>query len=82
MAVSDRLAQGLSAVYTFFDPVHSARGLGTYAVLWQIEQARRLGLDYLYLGYWIAENAKMSYKIQFRPVEGLVDGEWRLLARR
>ncbi|MGI9302459.1 MAG: arginyltransferase, partial [Gammaproteobacteria bacterium] len=80
VAVADQLAGGLSAVYTFFDPDHSARGLGTYAVLWQIARARRRGLDYVYLGYWIAENAKMSYKIQFKPVEGLVDGKWRLLA--
>lgn len=77
VAVVDRLPQGLSAVYTFFDPEVRLRGLGTYAILWQIEEARRLGLDYVYLGYWIAQNQKMSYKVKFQPIQGLIKGEWR-----
>lgn len=55
VAVVDRLDEGLSAVYTFFDPLHKARGLGTYAILWQIAEARQLGLPWVYLGYWIAQ---------------------------
>lgn len=81
VAVCDRLAQGLSAVYTFFDPVEQRRGLGTHAVLWQIEEARRCSLPYVYLGYWIADNAKMNYKTRFRPIEGLIDGQWRVLSQ-
>ncbi|MEN8129966.1 MAG: arginyltransferase, partial [Pseudomonadota bacterium] len=76
IAASDVLPQGLSAVYTFFDPDHDQRGLGTYAVLWQITEAQRRGLDYLYLGYWIESNQKMSYKIRFRPIQGYIDGHW------
>ncbi len=77
VAVVDTLPQGLSAVYTFFDPELSLRGLGTYAILWQIEEARRRGLDYVYLGYWIAHNQKMSYKVKFQPIQGLIKGKWR-----
>ena len=79
VAVSDILASGLSAVYTFFDPAQEKRSLGNYAILWQIEQARSLGLDYLYLGYWIKGCAKMEYKIAYRPLEMLVEGKWILL---
>jgi arginine-tRNA-protein transferase len=79
VAVCDCLAQGLSAVYTFFDPHEQRRGLGTYAILWQIEETRRRGLPYVYLGYWIANNLKMNYKTRFRPIEGLIDGQWRAL---
>jgi arginine-tRNA-protein transferase len=79
VAVCDRVAEGLSAVYTFFDPEQQHRGLGTHAILWQIEEARRRGLPYVYLGYWIAGNRKMRYKTRFRPIEGLINGHWRLL---
>lgn len=80
VAVTDVLANGLSAVYTFFEPDEGgARGLGTYAVLWQIEEARRRGLPHLYLGYWIEACAKMRYKARFRPIEGYLEGEWRAL---
>lgn len=76
VSVLDRVEDGLSAVYTFFDPARENSSLGTYAVLWQIELARQLGLPYVYLGYWISESRKMAYKSNFRPLEGLVNGEW------
>lgn len=76
VAVTDRLDNGLSAVYTFFDPSEQTRGLGTYAILWQIEEAKRLGLTWLYLGYWLKNCAKMSYKKNFYPHEIFVDGRW------
>ncbi|HYW93943.1 MAG TPA: arginyltransferase [Gammaproteobacteria bacterium] len=69
VAVVDAMAEGLSAMYTFFDPHRRRRGLGIYAILYQIEEARRRGLPWLYLGFWIAGHAKMGYKTDFRPVE-------------
>jgi leucyl-tRNA---protein transferase len=79
VAVCDRLPDGLSAVYTYFDPDESARSLGTYAILWQIAEARRLDLPYVYLGYWIKGSPRMAYKSAFRPAEGLRDGIWKTL---
>ena len=79
VAVTDRLADGLSAVYTFFDPELSARSLGTLAILQQIERCRELGLPHLYLGYWIRDSQKMAYKANFRPIELWVEGAWRSL---
>ena len=76
VAVADRLDDGLSAIYTFYDPDLQDRSLGTFAVLWQIEKTRELGLHYLYLGYWIKECQKMAYKIQYRPLELYVNGNW------
>ena len=76
VAVVDRLADGLSAVYTFFDPGAYRRSLGTYAIIQQITEARRLGLTWVYLGYWIAECDKMRYKATFRPYEVFRNGRW------
>ncbi len=76
VAVTDILPDGLSAVYTFFDPEEKRRSLGVYAVLWQIEQARERRLPWLYLGYWIKECQKMAYKGNYRPLEVLVNGHW------
>ena len=76
VAVADRLSNGLSAVYSFFDPEASRRSPGVLAILYQIADARRLGLDYLYLGYWIADCDKMNYKTEYQPAEGFVDGRW------
>ncbi len=79
LAAIDQLDEGLSAIYTVFDPAYEHRSLGTFAVLWQIEEARRLDLPYLYLGYWIAECSKMNYKTRFRPIEALRDGHWQTM---
>ncbi len=76
VAVIDRMEDGLSAVYTFFDPDQPKRGLGVQAVLWQVEEARRLDLPYVYLGYYIAESPKMAYKRAYRPLEVLSEGRW------
>jgi arginyl-tRNA--protein-N-Asp/Glu arginylyltransferase len=79
VSLVDRLADGLSSVYAFFDTGVRGASFGTFNVLWQIERCRMLGLPYLYLGYWIAESRKMAYKATFRPVEGLMDGSWERL---
>lgn len=81
VAVTDLLPHGLSAVYTFFDPDLSERGPGTFAVLAQIETARRLGLPFLYLGYWIGESRKMAYKERFRPIETWDGRLWHRVER-
>lgn len=79
VAVTDILPNGLSAIYTFFDPDEERRSLGRYCILWQIEETRRLGLDGLYLGYWIRDCRKMRYKTEYRPLELLVNRHWRML---
>ena len=77
VSLIDELDDGLSSVYTFYDPEPAAASFGTYNILWQIERCRRLGLPYLYLGYWIAESRKMAYKATFRPIEALTERGWR-----
>lgn len=77
IAVTDVFAEALSAVYTFFDPDERARGLGTLAILRQIEFALRSGRNHLYLGYWIAGHPKMDYKARFRPLQALGEAGWR-----
>jgi leucyl-tRNA---protein transferase len=73
----DRLSDGLSAVYSFFDAARPGLSLGTYAVLDMIRRARAEALPYVYLGYWIADSRKMAYKSRFRPAEILVAGCWQ-----
>lgn len=77
VAVVDHLPRALSAVYTFFDPAAARRSLGTHAVLWQLEAARASGREWVYLGYWVEDCAKMDYKNRFRPFETLEAGRWR-----
>ncbi len=79
IAVMDILEQGLSAVYTFFDPQVHDRGLGVNAVLWLVEEARRRKLPYVYLGYLIHESPKMNYKTRYQPLEFFYDGVWQPL---
>jgi len=76
VSVVDRVEDALSAVYTFFEPEEGQRSLGVYTVLWTIEQARREGLDWLYLGYWIRDCQKMSYKREYQPQQHLRGQRW------
>jgi arginine-tRNA-protein transferase len=80
VSIVDELQDGLSSVYTFFDPDTAGASFGTYNILWQVERCRQLDLPYLYLGYWIGQSTKMVYKSQFQPMEGLVNGRWQPLA--
>ncbi len=77
VSIIDVLNDGLSSVYTFYDPDVAGASYGTYNVLWQIAQCEANRLPHLYLGYWIRDSRKMAYKSNFRPIEGLIGGEWR-----
>lgn len=79
VSIRDNLTDSFSAIYTFFDPEYSSRSLGSFAVLWLISEARREKLDYVYLGYWIRSCRKMSYKIDYRPIELLLNNRWQTL---
>src|SRR5690606_27248396 len=76
VSIIDALEQGWSAVYTFYDP-EVAGSLGSYGILWQIEQCRLQNLSWLYLGYWIRESRKMAYKSRFEPFEIYEEGVWK-----
>ena len=77
VAVTDFCSDGLSAVYSFFDPELDKRSLGTYCILKQIDYAKELGLPYLYLGYWIKDHKKMHYKSNFKPLQLYLDEQWQ-----
>lgn len=79
IAIVDRLTNALSSVYTFFDPHDEKRSLGTFAVLWQIQKAQELDLQFIYLGYWVKECQKMRYKTRFRPCEVFINQRWMTL---
>lgn len=79
VAVVDPVDDGLSAVYTFYDPEERKRGLGVNAILWQVEKARELNLDYVYLGYWIRNCSKMEYKTDYQPLEGYIGKRWQII---
>lgn len=79
ISIIDELPDGISSVYTFFEPQVPGASFGTHNILWQIQQCRALGLPYLYLGYWIKQSRKMEYKANFQPLQGLIDGRWQPL---
>ncbi len=76
VSVVDELVDGLSAIYTFFDPDDTRRSLGVFAVLWLIEFGRREQFSHVYLGYWIKQCQKMSYKTDYKPLEMFVNNHW------
>jgi len=80
LSVCDLPDDGLSAVYTFFEPTLNRRSLGTFAIMKQIDYVNEMGLDWVYLGYWIAGHKKMRYKTNFRPMFGFVNKEWQLIS--
>ena len=79
VSVIDLLGDGLSSVYTFYEPDVPRARFGVYNVLWQIELCRKLDLDFVYLGYWIKNSRKMAYKTGYQPAQGLIDGVWQPL---
>ena len=83
VAVIDVVKSGFSAVYTFFDPENSVskRGLGVYAVLWQIEYAKEQQREFVYPGFWVKDCRKMNYKTNYQPIEGLKKGQWVALEK-
>lgn len=76
VSVIDVVRNGISAVYTFYDTTDEKASYGTYNICWQVQWAKALGLEFLYLGYWIKDSSKMAYKQKFMPQEALIDGEW------
>ena len=81
LSVCDLPDDGMSAVYTFFDPHMQNRSLGTFAIMTQLNYVREMELDWLYLGYWIEDCRKMSYKTNFKPIFGYQNKEWLLLSK-
>ena len=79
VSIVDILNDGLSSVYTFYEPDEPKASFGAFSIQWQIDQCRRLNLPFLYLGYWIRGSRKMEYKANYRPIEGLIDGVWQPL---
>ena len=79
VSMIDILDQGISSVYTFFDTSNTSASYGSFSILWQIQQALELDLPFIYLGYYIANSEKMSYKAKFQPIEGLIDDHWQAI---
>ncbi len=79
VCLSDFVVDGMSAVYSFFDPTLHRQSLGTFMIMWLIEKARGLNLENLYLGFWIADCSKMEYKKYFQPLQGHTPEGWRTL---
>ena len=77
--LTDKQSDGLSMIYSFYDPLAGRSGLGSFIILDHITRAARAGLPFVYLGYWIQDCGRMAYKTKFRPVEALVGGQWRVL---
>ncbi len=76
VCLTDRMRDGLSLVYSFFEPRAARRSPGIYIILWHVARAKEIGTEYVYLGYWIADSPKMSYKARFRPLEALTPSGW------
>lgn len=81
VTVADKILDGHSAIYTFFDPDHTDQSPGVFAILWLIEETTRLSLEYLYLGYWIKQCRKMSYKVEYKPFELYINNHWISVTR-
>lgn len=79
VAIVDLLDNALSAVYTFFEPKFSQYSLGTYAVLWQIQHAKQMNLEFVYMGFWIKNCKKMTYKTQYQPIQAYRQNEWKTM---
>jgi arginine-tRNA-protein transferase len=77
--ITDRVADGFSAVYSFFRPDMPRRGLGSYMIMWLVERARELQLPHVYLGFWVADCQKMAYKARFQPLEAYTPEGWKPL---
>ncbi len=78
VSLVDRLQDGLSMIYSFYTPALHDRGLGTFMILDHLDRAQKLGLPYVYLGYWVADSQKMNYKSRFLPQERLTPDGWKL----
>ena len=81
VSMVDILDQGISSVYTFFDTSNTSASYGSFSILWQIQRVLELGLSYVYLGYYIQNSEKMSYKSKFQPIEGLINDRWQPIIR-
>jgi leucyl-tRNA---protein transferase len=81
--LTDRQGDGLSMIYSFYDPEHESRaGLGNFIILDHIRQARKLGLPYVYLGYWVEGSSRMQYKVRYRPIERLTRTGWERISEK